>query len=765
MKFRTYLTLIVCLFLLSSCRDKERVQRLDLIQQLASADKVPDTQLVLFGTPEARAHLLSGWGNPEKQGGTSFQWAVAQQSAFHFRTPPTREKLYIHIRASSFFPNTARVLLNRQPIGSIDFPEEPELFTFEIPGNTLAPETNVVEFQFAELRTPENKKDTRQLAAAFYHAIVSPSKFAPGDPQQYVKEGFWSNGRLALRSKKRSALSANTGLSIRYYERLTPDAVLNFGTYFHPSAISEEVQSAQFQVTLRDENGKENRVFDRLHDSGELSENHVSLAKYVEKPGSIYELEFRLKRSAIFDGSRAAWLEPQLEVGETPAHTVNSSEVESIRRGARNGNVLFIILDAAGANHFSSYGYFRKTTPVIDALAAEGVQFQHAYTQAVYTLASTASLMSGLDPLTHRIITRKSRLPADTITLAERFAAGGYSTGTFVANGNASGIFGMTQGFQEVAEVFREPNYSGWASDITNRFTGWLDKNPRKPFFAYLHYREPHGPFNPPEKWKFQYTDPSYDGIAAREDVRRAINFGEIEYTQADKDYITALYDANLNYGDYEVGRVLQKLRSLGIYDNTLIVVTSDHGEAFWEHNFQGHNSQLYEESIRIPLVMKLPKRSGISGKKIDAFVRTIDQYPTLVDVMGLSRRDMKTDGHSILPYIAGAKDDGRPVLSQTILEQVYAYRLGDYKFIVRLSNRAEELYDLKSDPLEKTNLLQNDAVTDAFAFPFQGRFLRTRLNALLAYSKRAAAQQKGERAILDENTTENLKALGYIDE
>ncbi len=579
----------------------------------------------------------------------------------------------------------------------------------------------MVEFEFAELRSPENQKDTRQLAAAFYHAIVSPSKSVPGNPQDYIKDGLWSNGRLTVQSKKKTALSANTGLSLRFYEMLTPDAVLSFGTYFHPSSIAEDVDSADFQIYLRNAEGKEERIFERHQDTADTTENRVELAKYIGNPGSTYELEFRIQRSSIFDGGRAAWLEPQLEFGPAPAPTVNPDAINALRYNARNANVVFIILDAAGAKHFSSYGYFRKTTPVVDALAAEGIQFNHAYTQAVYTLASTASLMSGLDPMNHRIITRKSRLPAETITLAERFASGGYSTGTFVANGNASGIFGMTQGFQEIAEVFREPNYTGWASDITNRFTGWLDKNPRKPFFAYLHFREPHGPFNPPEKWKFQYTDPAYDGIASREDVRRAINFGEIEYVQADKDYITALYDANLNYGDYEVGRVLQKLRSLGVYDNTLIIVSSDHGEAFWEHNFQGHNSQLFEESIRIPLVMKLPKRAGISGKRIDNFVRTIDQYPTLVDLMGFSRRDMNTDGRSILPYLAGAKDDGRPVISQTIMEQVYAYRLGDSKYIVRLSNRAEELYDLKSDPLEKTNLLQHSPAMETFSFSVPG--------------------------------------------
>ncbi len=384
--------------------------------------------------------------------------------------------------------------------------------------------------------------------------------------------------------------------------------------------------------------------------------------------------------------------------------------------------------------------------------------FDRAYCQAVYTLASTASLMTGLDPYKHQIIFRKSKLPSSTITLAERFQQSGYNTGTFVANGNASSIFGMTQGFSEVGEVFREPNYTGWGSDITNRFVKWLEKSKKdRPFFAYLHYREPHAPFNPPENFKNHFTDPNYTGYRdASYEMRRKINMGEVQATKGDRDYIIATYDENLRYGDYEVGRVIKKLKQNKMYENTVIIVTADHGEAFWEHNFQGHNSQLYEESIHIPLVIKFAGQ-GLRGKRINQPVRTIDIYPTLVDLMQFSRRFWNVDGHSIIPYLVSSNSPKVPVMTQTIASQAYGYMENDYKYIVHMQSRNEELYNLKSDPMEKFNRIAEDRV--------QAAYMRSRIFGWLAASRQVGAWHKTERAVIDDTTRDNLKALGYIDE
>ena len=751
------IALLLCL-ILSGCRSHTTSQiPIDLIKRLPYAEKNDQSQVIIFGRSEDKKFLLSGWSQPEKDGNETFQWASAEKTSFFFKTPRITP-LYLHIKLGSFFPNSVSVLLNKQDAGRIQVNGEADIHSLRLPANALLPETNVIEFKWDELRTHEN--DQRTLAASAYYAVITPAQYLSGPPHIGEKHPEPEAQSLNFDGKRRAALVLPAGGTIRYYEKLNKNSRLKFGVFFDPAAISDDDDFAEFAVTLRRDGQSEKRIFQKRTDKEILSFEDVALSKHVtSSEPAIYEIELGLKRNSVFDSGKAAWIEPVLFQDALDSPDVNQEIVEGIRKANRGANVIVIVQDAAGAKHYQTYGYNRKTAPNFDALAREGIVFERAYCQAVYTLASTASLMSGLDPYNHQIILRKSKLPSATVTLAERFQSGGYDTGTFVANGNASSTFGMTQGFKEVREVFREPNYTGWGSDITNRFVQWLERSDKnRPFFAYLHYREPHAPFNPPEKFKNRFTDPSYKGYRdASYEMRRKINMGEVDATKEDRDYIIATYDENLLYGDYEVGRVIEKLKQLNVYKNTVIVVTADHGEAFWEHNFQGHNSQLYEESIHIPLVIKFADQTPLKGKRISQPVRTVDIYPTLVDLMQFSRRNWNVDGNSIIPYISSSDFPTRPVMTQTIASQAYGYIENDLKYMVHIQSRNEEFYNLKADPLEKDNRIDKD--------PVQAAYLRSRVFGWLSASKKIGAWQKAEHATMDETTRENLKALGYIDE
>ncbi|MCI0417221.1 sulfatase-like hydrolase/transferase, partial [bacterium] len=283
--------------------------------------------------------------------------------------------------------------------------------------------------------------------------------------------------------------------------------------------------------------------------------------------------------------------------------------------------------------------------------------------------------------------------------------------------------------------------------------------------------------------------------------IRNLINTGQLQATQEDLDYIIGLYDANLAYGDWQVGQIIQKLQQLGIDDNTIIIVLSDHGEAFWEHGYQGHNSQLYEESIHVPLVIKLAGRQGIKKQKILQKTSTVDIFPTLVDLMSFSRKGLRFEGKSFLPYVAGLSEEDREIIVTTVGTTSYAYMVGDHKYLVHMTydkealrsspvdrgrfkeERAtvlrelyrtgisagfltdlvslgfavEELYDLKNDPLERSNLIHQDTLTASY--------LRARLLGWMADHKRPDVERLTEKAVLDESVLENLKALGYIDQ
>ena len=195
----------------------------------------------------------------------------------------------------------------------------------------------------------------------------------------------------------------------------------------------------------------------------------------------------------------------------------------------------------------------------------------------------------------------------------------------------------------------------------------------------------------------------------------------------------------------------------MGIYDNTIIIVTADHGEAFWQHGFQGHNGQLYQESIQIPMVIKLAKNSPVSSQSVYHTTRTIDYYPTLVDLLGLSRRYLEVDGRSFLPYFVSAPSDHREAISQTVMERAFSYLWQDYNYLAAIGGPARELYDLNGDSLELHNLIKIQ--------PVRAGFYRSRLFGEISESKKVQRWNRAEQAVLDEASRENLKALGYLDE
>jgi len=739
--------LLYLLFLTISCRSEPRGKVLDLIKRLPYAEISNNLQVIPFGRPEGKQYLLSGWAEPERDGNDTFQRATSEKTSFFFNASSV-EPLFLHMKLSSSPANSAEVLINKKPVGNIRINGEPDVYSMRLPSDVVHANTNVVELDWS---------DTSSKPAAYF-AAITPAKYLTGNPVLPVR--IQTGIQLVdVDGKNRQAINLPEGGTIRYYEKLNRDSNLEFGIYYKPPALSEDDDFADFSVTLRQDGKPDQRVFQKHATTNIVQNEKILLSSYLKSDEpQVYEIEFKLQRNSILDSGNAAWIEPILYQGFSSQDQPSAKAIEELRQENNGANVMIIVLDAGGAKHFPMYGYYRNTTPNIQNLSKDSIQFQRAYTQAVYTLASTATLMSGLDPFRHQVIYRKSALSNQTYTLAERFRDSGYSTGTFVSNGNASSIFGMTQGFQEVREVFREKNYSGWGSDITNGFTQWLQTlKPGRPFFAYMHYREPHAPFNPPESFKNHFTNPNYMGYRdASYEMRRKINMGEVSATPADREYIEATYDENLRYGDYEVGRVIKKLKEMKLYDNTILIVTADHGEAFWEHNFQGHNSQLYEESVHIPFILKLTSRTNLHKNKINNPVRTLDVYPTLVDLLQLSRRNWDVDGHSFIPYLVSDKLESVPVFTQTIAEQAYSWMEGNFKYIYHRHTNTEELYNLKTDPGERTNLINTD--------PVQAGYLRSRLFGWHAEKKTAGSRIKTDRAVMDESTRENLKALGYID-
>jgi arylsulfatase A-like enzyme len=720
---------LLCFLLLTTvaCGTKARIT--DLNARLNLAQKQADTELLQFGTPQAEKHLSIGWSNPEKGEHGRLRWMTEDAASFSWEHATTASTM-LHLRLNAPRSSPLELECNHREIWIQTIEPNESQYSIPLPSG---------------VREVMLKKASGDRIG-IYSAIITPSPKASPIPK--TRE-YPLIGTLSVRNKSYPAWLSETGGTISFYQELSSSDAIEFGYYF-ASKTSDD--SATFRILITPDGNSVKTVFEnQMHSTGARFV-HISMNEYVPAGHATpCKIQFQIMRDSAFGPATVAWLQPSI-VGKPIKSNEEEPEIaKQMRDAARNSNIVFILLDAAAAKHFGCYGDRHGTTPVIDQLAKEGVLFQKAYTNAVYTLASTTTLFTGQIPAHHGILTHKNRLEPAAITLAETLRGSGFDTAAFLANGNASDIFGLMQGFTTVDDVFRKKDYVGWGQDLTDSFLGWLPRNNARRFFAYLHYREPHQPYNPPEQWIDSFVDPHYQGSIGRTfDSRISIDTNAQGLSDEDHRQILNLYEANLAYADFQVGRVLQALKNSGVYHNTIIVVSADHGEAFWEHGYQGHNRQLYEESARIPLIIKFPAGSGLSGKRIASVYQIADLYPSMIDLLNLPAPRARLDGESFLTTLTQPSTNPRIITIRSTRASTSAIVRGDYKLI--LSPQGMELYNLRKDPLERRNLIQDRPVIAGYLLQF-----------LMEINESTGVKAKSESAVLDQETRENLRALGYL--
>lgn len=358
------------------------------------------------------------------------------------------------------------------------------------------------------------------------------------------------------------------------------------------------------------------------------------------------------------------------------------------QRGGRENNVLLISVDTLRPDRLGCYGYGKGTSSNVDRFASGAVVFEDAMTSAPLTLPSHASMLTGLYPLSHGIKDNGTfSLAPEYITAAEVFRNAGYwtaaVTGAFVLDSR----YGLNQGFDVYDDDMsggRQLSAFGYsertADAVTDAALGWLRQAP-EPFFAFLHYYDPHTPYKAPVEFSARYP--------------------------------LSAYDAEVAFTDSEIGRLLDELDNLGLTERTLIVLVSDHGEGLGEHDEATHGYLVYEPTLRVPFIMRFPETSKMKeqemrGRRVEFPVRLIDLMPTLLDAAGLEA-EARMDGRSVMPLIKG--ETLRPEFSY--FETLYPYfayrwcplrgvRFGEWKYI---RGPEEELYNLRQDPGERNNL------------------------------------------------------------
>jgi choline-sulfatase len=399
-------------------------------------------------------------------------------------------------------------------------------------------------------------------------------------------------------------------------------------------------------------------------------------------------------------------------------------------------NVLLVTIDTVRADHVGCYGYSQIHTPTLDRLAHDGVVFERAFSQVPLTWPSHTAILTGTYPYQNGVedFTGKP-LDPQFRSVTQAFQHSGYVTGAVVSSYVLDRAWGLGRGFDFYDDAFAPDQFRTKDIGLVERKAGesvshaieWLSKSTltHRPFFLWLHLYDPHSPYDPPEPFHTEYAHHLYDGEIA--------------------------------YADHELGRLIAWLGRNELYDSTLIVVLSDHGESLGEHGEQEHGFFLYDPTIRIPLTVKPPAASGLRPTRIAAPVETIAVAPTLLKLASVEDEIQKQFTSPPLPLKGIESADDRPAYSETFYpfnsfgwSPLHSLQTLRYHYI---DAPRPELYDVEADPDEKNNLASQQSATVSV--------FKAKLQALLARQPYQGTSDANTH--MSPDTLQKLRALGYV--
>ena len=431
-------------------------------------------------------------------------------------------------------------------------------------------------------------------------------------------------------------------------------------------------------------------------------------------------------------------------------------------------NVLLIVVDTLRADHCSAYGYDRPTTPRMEQLAAQGVRFDIAYAPAASTAPSHATLFTATYPITHRLVKNGLALDETFPTLAEHLRDVGYDTAGVVSSFVMDAKFGLSRGFDYYDDQFPAeqagPGVHGreWeghtvegvfdrtADHTSDSAIRWLreTRDADRPFFLFVHYFDPHMVYDPPEPYRSRFAPKDPDASVL--------------------DIGIGWYDGEIAFTDAEIGRLLDALDELGLADDTLVILTADHGEGLMDHGVLAHAMNIYEEAVRVPMVIRHTGRIP-AGRVAAGPAQLVDLLPTILAHVDVHANGDHWQGASVVTlwgdgpppasrdvflqrrHYDGNYLDGGFNRQKWVMGELFGIRRGDWKYIEGHDEDVRELYNLRSDPRELRNVVA--------AEPKVAEQLAARLHAWMRDNVREAMQ----RPALSDEDRARLEALGYI--
>jgi arylsulfatase A-like enzyme len=560
--------------------------------------------------------------------------------------------------------------------------------------------------------------------------------------------------KLNIRNADSNVLFAPPRSRYFFDIEIPDDAILEFGTGIVREKNAEETSST-FTLLLEID-GYTKTIFQKTHDFPQKDQRMVFQTHKMDVPVPRGKARISLLTEGT-DQNFSFWFNPVI-------YQTNNN---------RN-NVILISLDTLRADHLGCYGYERETSPAIDALAEDSALFLNTYSSSPWTLPSHVSLLTALHCMQHGVHYEDEKMDSSLVTLADLLRQNGFYCSAFTGGGFVNAAYGFSKGFDSYGQSSRGIHQKDAAEWTCGSVLNWIDNHKDRDFFLFIHTYQPHNPFSCPPPFNAMFLDEAAEWkemdllkhIGGKEGIFKNLS-------ERERKNIISLYDAEIRYTDEKlIEPLIKKLKETGLYDQTTLIVTSDHGEEFYDHHGWEHGHTLYDELLKVPLIIKFPG-SEFARKRIPIIVRLIDIMPTILDGLGIKRSGLDLDGKSLLPILQEKEIADRTFVAykadnilNSHIPQKISMNEEKLKLILNKKFIPEqlpffvfppkelvpvELYDLSKDSIEQNNVVDERSQ------------MASRLVNLINDMYNKIKDKRSEKADIDKDLLEQLKALGYL--
>ena len=628
------------------------------------------------------------WLPLQKDGATPVALVAGTSAAFSFPVDadgdgvlaPGRSELQLTLTMRSLVPKQRlSVFVNEKPVATLDVAQALQSYDVAFPAATLNPGDNRIRLTFRSAGAVAGGKRAAAAIAAIEIGAARPTGPKPAGDQATELPSSLSVTEVGFGGASRRALAMPANSRLSFYVQVPAQAKLAL-------AYGSRAPSASLAVRV----ARDGAALATLYEgpaSGRWSEGAWDLTPFA---GQAVRLDLCAR------GGGVDWAEPRLVVRAAPPAVASQHKFS---------HIYVWMIDTLRADKVHIFNPKTNVlTPNYDAFAADAARFTWAQVPGTWSLPSQASMLTGVYPRVHKATVHESKISRDVPFVAEQFKKAGFRTAMFSANGYVSSKWGFDRGWDENRNLIRE-NLPNNAENLWTIAKKWIMPGKAKPQFVYLAVIEPHVIYNPRKEFLAKYWTKPYTGPI--KPVLTGIQLGKIKQgtlkvNDTDKAYLEALHNAEITQSDTAFGAFIQDLKTAGLYDTSVVIVISDHGDEFWDHGDCGHAQGAHQELVHVPLIIRAP---GLlpAGRVIETDVEAMDLSPTLLELAGLPVPD-SMQGRSLIP-LAFDETGGGPAAGLTQIEAVSrGLKTGRYRLIHSGVARME-LFDELDDPREQREL------------------------------------------------------------